>query len=94
MELILNIFVNTVTFGLYENVGIFVNALLFLNVDEKLITCVLYLNNSFGTLTNDVHALKVELNDVTKVQSSNKLFGTDVILVNENVSTKSNAIGE
>ena len=91
VELILNIFKNTVTFGLYWNVGMFVKALLFLNVDEKLITCVLYLNNSVGTLTNDVHALKVDENEVADVQLSNKLAGTDVIFVNENVSVNDSA---
>ena len=50
----------------------FVNALLFRNVDEKLITVVLYLNNSFGTVTKDVHALNVDANEDTPVLLSNK----------------------
>ena len=87
VELILNILAKVVTERLYWNVGILVNALQFLNADEKLITWVLYLNNSFGTLTNDKHALNVELNIDTLGELSNKLFGIVVIPVNEKVST-------
>tara|TARA_B110001469_G_scaffold74133_1_gene70349 strand:- start:11 stop:292 length:282 start_codon:yes stop_codon:yes gene_type:complete len=69
----------------------FVNALLFRNVDEKLITFVLYLNNSFGTVTKDVHALNVDANEDTPVLLLNKPDGIDVIFVNEKVSTNSYA---
>jgi hypothetical protein len=55
---------------------------------------VLYLNNSLGTVTNDVHALNVDANEDALVLLSNKLFGTDVIVVNENVSTNSSAAVE
>jgi len=67
-----------------------VNALQFLNVDENESVAVLYWNIFVGTLTNDKHPKKVELNDATLVPAlSNKLFGTEVIDVNENVSVNS-----
>jgi len=82
-------FENTVTWVLYWNVGIFVNALLFLKQDENDSTDVLYLNNSLGTLTNDKQAENVELNDTADVQLSNNPVGTEVTGVNENVSVNS-----
>mgnify|MGYP000698483295 CR=1 FL=1 len=95
VELILYKLVNVVTFILFVNCNTFVNALQFLNVDEKFIANVFVSNNVDGTDVNPVQAKKHDANVVANGTLSNNPVGTVVIVViEEKLSVNVVAFGE